>query len=353
LETGEPYLLFIDEVNRNIPEFHKKEGLVVKTSNLCSEITLATSKLRTAVCCLFQINQLYFDEWKKDLLFIEDCVRFTDNVLQIFVDTAPEGMVKAKFSASQERSIGIGVMGFHSYLQSKMIPYGSAMAKSVNLRIGKHINDACDAATHVLALEKGPCPDAAKYGVMVRNANVSAIAPTASTSIILAESSPAMEPMSANAFTQKTLSGSFSVRNKFLEKLLEEKGMNTAEVWSIITTNEGSVQSLDFLTEYEKDVFKTAMEIDPLWIIEHASVRQPFVDQAISTNVYLPANVHKSQLLDIHIYAWKKGLKSLYYCRSKSLRRADKVSQKVEREIIEEQQPTFSSFDAGDCLGCQ
>jgi ribonucleoside-diphosphate reductase alpha chain len=353
IETGEPYLLFIDEVNRRIPEFHKLAELMVKTSNLCTEITLATSKERTAVCCLFQINQLYFDVWKHIPLFIEDCVRYTDNVLQIFIDTAPEGMAKAKFSAAQERSIGIGVMGFHSYLQSKMIPYGSAMAKSVNLKIGKHLKEGCDAATANLAREKGPCPDAAKFGFMVRNANVSSIAPTASTSIILGESSPALEPFSANAFTQKTLSGSFLVKNKGLEELLESKGMNTPEVWSSIITSEGSVLGLEFLSDYEKEVFMTAMEIDQLWVIEHAAVRQQFVDQAISTNVYLPADVSKAKLLDLHIYAWKKGLKSLYYCRSKSIRRADKVSHKIKREIIEEQQPTFSSFDAGDCLGCQ
>ncbi len=351
LETGEPYLLFIDEVNRHIPSFHKKEGLTVKTSNLCSEITLPTSEERTAVCCLFQLNQLHFDSWKDDPLFIEDCVRFTDNVLDIFIEQAPDTMSKAKFSASQERSLGIGVMGFHSYLQSKMIPFESAMAKGANLKMGKHIKAACDAATRKLAEEKGACPDAAKHGIMVRNANVTAIAPTASTSIILGETSPAMEPMSSNAFTQKTLSGSFLVKNRFLEILLESKGKNIKEVWSSIITHEGSVQHLDCLDEYEKDVFKTAFELDQHWIIEHAGTRQEDVDQAISTNIFLHADTHKAVLVDLHMYAWKKKLKSLYYCRSKSLRRADKVSHKVEREVIEEM-PTFSSFDA-DCLGCQ
>jgi len=356
LETGEPYIVNIDEVNRTIPQFHRDEGLLVKTSNLCSEISLPTNDERTAVCCLTQLNQLYYDTWSKVDGFIEDIVRFADNVLQIFVDTAPESMAKAIFSAKQERSLGIGVMGFHSYLQSRGVPFESGMAKSLNINMGRHIAEQCKAATITLAEEKGPCPDAKKYGVMVRNANVTAIAPTASVSIIAGIVSPSMEPWSGNAFTQKTLSGSFLVKNRFLELLLEEKGMNTDEIWSSIITNEGSVQHLECLDDDEKDVYKTAFEIDQRWVIEHAATRQPHVDQMISTNVFLPADVHKKVLHDIHFMAWEKGMKSLYYCRSRSLRRADKVSHLVERrtfEDAEEEQAEVTSFDTGDCMGCQ
>jgi ribonucleoside-diphosphate reductase alpha chain len=254
--------------------------------------------------------------------------------------------------------LGIGVMGFHSYLQTKSIPFASAMAVSVNMRMGKHIKKGCDAATEKLAREKGPCPDAAKHGVMRRNSNVTAIAPTASVSIICGTVSPSMELWSANAFTQKTLSGSFQVRNRPLEELLEEKGMNTPEVWSYIITHEGSVQGLDGLTDHEKDVYKTAFEEDQRWVIEHASIRQESVDQMISTNLFLRANVHKVVLLGLHVLAWKKKLKSLYYLRSKSMRRADKVSHSVEREKFDkveavEEEVSFSSFDADGCLACQ
>lgn len=355
LETGTPYLVFEDTANRYIPWFHKEDGLIPHTSNLCSEIWLATSKDRTAVCCLFQLNQLYYDEWSKDPLFIEDCVRYTDNILQDFIDYAPDELARAKFSASQERSLGIGVMGFHSYLQSKNIAFASAMAKSINMRMGKFIKAGCDAATEKLAYEKGACPDAARHGVMRRNANVTAIAPTASVSIICGTVSPSMELWSANAFTQKTLSGSFQVRNQFLEKLLEEKGMNTPEVWSSIITNEGSVSHLDGLSEYEKEVYRTAFEEDQRWVLEHAKTRQEHVDQMISTNLFIRPDCHKIELTALHIMAWKMGLKSLYYLRSKSLRRADNVSSSVKREKMDviEEAPSFSSFDADGCLACQ
>lgn len=357
LETGTPYLIFEDTANAAIPEYQRAEGLIPKTSNLCSEIWLATNEDRTAVCCLFQLNQLYYDEWSKDPLFIEDCVRYTDNILQDFIDNAPDELSRAKFSASQERSLGIGVMGFHSYLQSKGIPFASAMAKSINMRMGKFIKVGCDAATEKLAYEKGPCPDAAKYGVMRRNANVTAIAPTASVSIICGTVSPSMELWSANAFTQKTLSGSFQVRNQFLERRLEELGLNTPEVWSYIITHEGSVQDLDGLPDYDKEVFRTAFEEDQRWVIEHASTRQEFVDQMISTNLFVRPDVHKLELLGLFIMAWKKKLKSLYYCRSKSLRRADVVSHSVVRERMDfvepEEELSFSSFDADGCLACQ
>lgn len=355
LETGTPYMVFEDTANESIPWYQKEEGLIPVTSNLCSEIWLPTNEERTAVCCLFQLNQLYFDEWSKDPLFIEDCVRYTDNILQDFIDNAPDELSRAKYSASQERSLGIGVMGFHSYLQSKNIPFASAMAKSINMRMGKHIKAGCDAATEKLAHEKGPCPDAAKHGVMRRNANVTAIAPTASVSIICGTVSPSMELWSANAFTQKTLSGSFQVRNVYLEALLEERGMNTPEVWSSIITNEGSVAHLEGLTDYEKEVYRTAFEEDQRWVLEHAKTRQEYVDQMISTNIFLRPDIHKLELAAIHIMAWRMKLKSLYYCRSKSLRRADKVSVAVVREKLDvvEEVPSFSSFDADGCLACQ
>jgi ribonucleoside-diphosphate reductase alpha chain len=357
LETGEPYMLFIDTVNEYIPNFHKKAGLKVKTSNLCTEITLPTNNERTAVCCLVQANVEYHDEWRKNPMFIEDIVRFADNVLTVFIATAPSEMSKAKLSASQERSLGIGIMGFHSLLQRRNIPFECAMAKSLNKNISKYIAEQCNKATVKLAHEKGPCPDAERYGVMVRNANVTAVAPTASVSIIAGGTSPSGEPWIGNAFTHKTLSGSFLVKNKYLEKLLESKGMNNDETWKSIVINEGSVQHLECLTDDEREVYKTAFEIDQRWVIEHASVRQQFVDQAISTNVFLAADVHKAELNGIHFMAWKKGLKSLYYCRSKSLQRADKVANKVEREhLVEEpveEKEAMNSFNTTTCLGCE
>lgn len=345
IETGEPYIIFIDTVNKHIPDFHKKRGLLVKTSNLCSEIVLPTSQERSAVCCLSQINQYYYEDWRKAPMFVEDIVRFADNVLTYFTRRAPqERMKKSIFSAAQERSLGIGVMGFHSLLQKKRIPFESAMAKALNINIGRYIQKKAQEATVKLAQEKGACPDARMYGVLVRNANVTAIAPTASVSIILGNISPSMEPFAGNAFTHKTLSGSFLVKNKEMEILLEEKGKNDDKTWSSIITHEGSVQHLDFLSADEKEIFRTAFELDQRWIIEHASTRQKYVDQSISTNLFLPADVQKAELNYIHFLAWKRGLKSLYYCRSKSLRRSDKVSHKVER---------VRPVEDDTCIACQ
>lgn len=335
IETGEPYFLFIDNVNKNIPEHHKKLGLEVKTSNLCSEITLPTGydhlgNSRTAVCCLSSLNLETYEEWKDNQLFIEDVMRFLDNVLQSFIENAPDSMARATYSAMRERSVGLGVMGFHSFLQSKMIPWESVMAKVWNKKIFEYIYKGVNAASVKLAEERGPCPDAADAGVMERFSNKMAIAPTASISIIAGNSSPGIEPYAANSFIQKTLTGSFNVRNKFLLELLEKKGQNNDDIWSSISTNEGSVQHLDFLTQDEKDVFKTAPEIDQRWVIEHAADRTPFISQAQSVNVFMPGNVHKKYLHEVHFQAWKKGLKSLYYCRSTSVQRSDKVSHKVE-----------------------
>jgi ribonucleoside-diphosphate reductase alpha chain len=331
IETGEPYFVFIDHVNRAIPEHHKLAGLHVKTSNLCSEITLPTGidsygKKRTAVCCLSSVNLEYYREWSGNGQFYEDIIRFLDNVLQDFIDSGPPTMAHATYAAMRERSIGLGVMGYHSFLQANGIPMESVMAKVWNKRMFAEIKTESDRVSKLLANERGACPDAADYGIMERFSNKLAIAPTASISIICGNSSPGIEPFAANSFMQKTLSGSFNVRNKNLVKLLEEKGQNTDDVWSSITVNEGSVQHLDFLTEDEKLVFKTAFELDQRWLIEHAADRTPFVCQAQSLNVFLPADVHKKDLHDIHFSAWRKGVKSLYYCRSKSLQRSEVVA---------------------------
>jgi ribonucleoside-diphosphate reductase alpha chain len=366
VETGEPYILFIDAVNRAIPEHHKKLGLKVKTSNLCSEITLPTGidhlgKDRTAVCCLSSLNLEYYEEWKDNPTIIEDVMRFLDNVLQDFIDNAPDSMVKAKYSAMRERSVGLGVMGFHSFLQTKNVPMESAMAKVWNKKIFQKIKVEVDAASKKLAIERGACPDAAEVGVMERFSNKMAIAPTASISIIAGNSSPGIEPFAANSFTQKTLTGSFNVRNKNLVKLLEAKGKNTDDIWSSITTNEGSVQHLDFLDEHEKLVFKTAPEIDQRWVIDLSAERSEYICQAQSLNVFLPGNVSKKVLHDIHFRAWQKGLKSLYYCRSTSVQRADKVSHKAGENLIDFNQKTNQIGNSAgeekeqyeECLSCQ
>jgi len=331
VEMGEPYIIYSDTVNRSIPEHHKLAGLTVKTSNLCAEITLPTGldhlgNERTAVCCLSSLNVEKFQEWQNDPRFLGDVMRFLDNVLQDFIDRAPEEMAKARYAAMRERSVGLGVMGFHSFLQNNMVPFESAMAKSWNFKIFNHIQAGVDAASRELAVERGPCPDAADYGVMERFSNKTAIAPTASISTICGGTSPGIEPISTNSFNHKTLSGNYNVRNQALTKILEERGKNTEAVWTSITTNRGSVQHLDFLTDDEKAVFKTAFELDQRWVVELAADRAPMISQAQSVNIFLPADVHKRDLHQIHYQAWKKGLKSLYYCRSMSIQRAEVVA---------------------------
>ncbi|MFT9025066.1 ribonucleoside-diphosphate reductase subunit alpha [Acetobacter indonesiensis] len=368
MEQGEPYIVYSDHVNNARPEHHKLAGLEVKTSNLCAEITLPTGidqhgKQRTAVCCLSSLNLETWDQWKDNPQFIEDVMLFLDNVLQDFIDRAPKEMEKAAYAAMRERSVGMGVMGFHSFLQAKNLPFESVMAKVWNKKIFQHIRTQADAASRKLADLRGPCPDAAEYGVHERFSNKMAIAPTASISIIAGNASPGIEPIAANVFLQKTLSGSFTVRNRHLQKLLQEKGKDTDEVWSHITLNKGSVQALDFLTQDEKDVFKTAFELDQRWIVEHAADRQPFVCQAQSVNLFLPADVHKRDLHQIHYMAWKKGLKSLYYCRSLSIQRADTVSNVLTAADVQAAEnaqrgvaaaPADStSTDYDECLSCQ
>ena len=360
VETGEPYIIFIDTVNRLIPQHHKLAGLNVKTSNLCSEITLPTGvdkegRDRTAVCCLSSLNLEKYDEWKDDKNIINDVMRFLDNVLSDFINRAPEQFSDAKYSAEKERSVGLGVMGLHSYMQKKMIPLGSIMSKVWNKKIFKDIQEKADQASKDLAEERGACPDAADYNIKERFSNKTAIAPTASISIICGGASPGVEPVAANSYTHKTLSGSYNVRNRYLQKLLEKHDKNNEETWSSITTNQGSVSHLDYLTDLEKNVFKTAFELDQKWIIELSGDRTPYISQSQSINLFLPADVHKRELHQIHFQAWKKGLKSLYYCRSKSIQRAENVnsgsSTDVETNVYKNGEK--QEFEYDECLSCQ
>ncbi len=359
IETGEPYLLFIDRVNNLMPEHHKKLGLKIKTSNLCNEITLPTGRdhlgnKRTGVCCLSSLNLEKFDEWHENHDFIPDVMRFLDNVVQDFIDRAPHHMEKAKYSASRERSVGLGVMGFTSFLQAKDIPLESVMANVWNHRIFKHISEQTKAASELLAKERGSCPDAEEVGMSLRFSNTTAIAPTASISIIANSTSPGIDPFTANSFTQKTLSGSFNIRNKNLQKLLEEKGHNNEQIWSSISTHEGSVQHLEFLSDHEKAVFKTAYEIDQRWIIKLAAERTPYISQSQSLNVFLAGNSEKQDVHDIHYMAWKLGVKGMYYCRSTSIQRAEKVSHKAFKfqEIDSDKSPNDKTEEQ-ECLACQ
>lgn len=325
LETGEPYILFIDRVRESTPEWHLKAGLIPEQSNLCSEITLPTNKERTAVCCLSSVNFEFWDEWSKNPMFIEDIMRFLDNVLSFFVKYAPQDMAKAIYSASQERSVGLGTMGFHSYLQKLNVPIDSVMAKSHNTAMFKYLKESVDKASQVLADERGACPDAERYGFDERFSYKMAIAPNASISIIAGNTSPGIEPYPANVYMHKTLSGSFTVKNKNLINLLESKGLNKSKIWESIIQHEGSVQHLEELTQEEKDVYRTAYEIDQSWLVELAAQRQPFIDQAQSLNIFLPSNIDKRSLHNLHFSAWEKGVKSMYYLRSKSVRRAEKI----------------------------
>ncbi len=363
IETGEPYIIYIDTVNRQIPQHHKLANLTVKTSNLCSEITLPTGidkdgRDRTAVCCLSSLNLEKYDDWKDDPNMIGDVMRFLDNVLSDFINKAPEQFRDAKYSAERERSVGLGVMGFHSFLQKHRIPLESVMAKAWNKKIFKRIDEQVNQASKDLAEERGACPDAAEYGFQERFSNKTAIAPTASISIICGGASPGVEPIAANSYTHKTLSGSFNVRNRYLEEILESHGKNDDETWSTITTNQGSVSHLDFLTDLEKDVFKTAFELNQKWIIELSGDRTPFISQAQSVNLFLPADVHKKELHRIHFDAWKKGLKSLYYCRSKSIQRAENINNAQSTDITanvykSKNKQTNDQPEYEECLSCQ
>tara|TARA_B100000683_G_scaffold155818_1_gene150546 strand:+ start:649 stop:2418 length:1770 start_codon:yes stop_codon:yes gene_type:complete len=345
METGEPYLMFEDAVNSELPEFQKKKGLYVNHSNLCSEITLATNEERTAVCCLSSVNLEYYDEWKNVPAFIPDLIRMLDNVLDHFIEKAPEQMHKAVYSAMRERSIGLGAMGFHAYLQKNDIPFEGMWANTANIEMFEHIKSNALLETRRLAVERGACPD--DDSCEVRNAHLLAIAPNASSSIICGNTSPSIEPFRANAYTQKTKSGSYLQKNKYLDVILRNKCKSEQEyeeAWKSIVANKGSVQHLSMLSEQEKEVYKTAVEINQSWVVEHASNRQPYICQSQSVNLFFPPDVNKGDLHNVHMLAWAKNLKTLYYLRSEAISRADNVTSQAKREIIFEQQ---------DCLSCE
>ena len=355
MQTGEPYLHFIDTSNAAMPEFQKKLGLKIRQSNLCSEIILPTDKKRTAVCCLSSLNLEYYDEWKSEPLFLRDVAEMLDNVLQHFIDNAPSAISRAKFSAQRERSIGIGALGFHAYLQRNNLPWESALAVSANNKIFKHIRAGLDEANKQLGAERGEAPDA--EGTGLRFSHMLAIAPNASSSIIMGNTSPSIEPFRANAYRQDTLSGSYLNKNKYLDKIVKEKcneesKLDYNEVWSSIIANDGSVQHLEFLDDWQKDIFKTSMEIDQRWVVEHAANRQGYIDQAQSLNLFFRPDVNVKYLHAVHFMAWKQGLKTLYYCRSEKLAKADKVARKIEREVIKELD--MKAIVEGDtCLACE
>lgn len=358
LQTGEPYLIFSDSVNRAMPSFQRELGLKVRQSNLCSEIMLHTGtdhlgQERTAVCCLSSVNAETYLEWRDHPTFIEDVMRFLDNVLQDFIDRAPDAASTAAYAAMRERSVGLGLMGFHSFLQSQNVPFESALAKSWNMRMFKHLRREADKASIALGEEKGPCPDAADRGSMERFSHKLAIAPTASISIICGGTSAGIEPIPANIYTHKTLSGSFAVKNPYLEKLLEEKGQNTDVVWGSILENEGSVQHLEFLSQDEKDVYKTAFELDQRWVVELAADRTPEICQSQSVNVFLPGDVDKWDLHMLHWMAWERGVKSLYYLRSKSVQRAAYAGADGKEEAVAGGFDAPGKTDYEECLACQ
>jgi ribonucleoside-diphosphate reductase alpha chain len=353
MQTGEPYLHFIDESNRKLPAWLKDKGLKVHQSNLCSEIILPTNEERTAVCCLSSLNLEYYDQWKDDPLFLADVAEMLDNVLQYFIDNAPTSIERAKYSAIRERSIGIGALGWHALLQKKNIAWESALAKSLNIRIFKGVREKLDIANKKLGLERGEAPDA--VGTGNRFSHLMAIAPNASSSIIMGNTSPSVEPYRANAYRKDTLSGSHLNKNKFLDAVLRTKGLTEEQLddtWRSVIANDGSVQQLTILDEHEKEVFKTSMEIDQRWVIEHAADRQEYIDQAQSINVFFRPDSHIKYIHSVHFLAWKKKLKTLYYCRSEKIGKADKVSKKVEREIIKEIDMTAIA-QGNDCIACE
>jgi ribonucleoside-diphosphate reductase alpha chain len=355
LHTGEPYLLYIDTVNRALPKHARELGLKVSSSNLCSEIVLPTGldhrdQERTAVCCLSSLNLETWDEWSEVPGFIEDLLRMLDNVLTRFIEEAPDSMGHAKYSALRERSVGLGVMGFHSFLQAQGIPLESALAKSWNLRIFRKIRRDADAASVLLGRERGPCPDAADRGMTARFSHKIAVAPTASISIICGGASACIEPIPANVYNHKTLSGAFVVRNQHLARVLAAKGADTPETWQSIVEHEGSVQHLHCLDDDEKAIYRTAFEIDQRWIIDLAADRAPFICQSQSINLYLPADIDKWDLHMLHWTAWKRGIKSLYYCRSKSISRAAVAGR---LDAVEQQFVEPSRTDYEECLACQ
>lgn len=357
MQTGEPYLWFIDTANDNMPQYYKDAGLKINGSNLCSEIAIPTSRDRTAICCLSSVNAEYYDDWSKPKVyeqFIHDIMEMLDNVLNKFIENAPKTIQRAINSAFNQRDVGLGVLGFHAYLQKKNSPFEGAIAKVFNLKLFKELNEYTLKSSKRLAIERGE-PDTLK-NTGLRFGTRIAVAPNASTSIILGNTSPSIEPFRANAYRQDTTSGSFTNKNKFLNEILKEKfkedSVEYVDIWKSIVANDGSVQHLDCLTEWQKNVFKTALEIDQRWIIEHAADRQQFIDQGQSLNLFFRPTVNILYLHAVHFSAWKQGLKGLYYCRSDKIRKADKIGQQIERKIIEELDLT-KIIDGNECLACQ
>ena len=355
MQTGEPYIHFIDESNRMLPQWLKDKGLKVQQSNLCSEIILPTNEQRTAVCCLSSLNLETYDDWKDDKLFLRDVAEMLDNVLQYFIDHAPDSISRARYSASRERSIGVGALGFHAYLQKNEIVFEGVMAKVANNKIFKLIRKRLDEANKALGLERGEAPDA--VGTGNRFSHLMAVAPNASSSIIMGNTSPSIEPYRANAYRQDTLSGSHLNKNKFLDVVIQKHAKIhpdgwADDMWRSIIANDGSVQHFEWLTEDERDIFKTSMEIDQRWVIEHAADRQEYIDQSQSLNLFFRPDSHIKYIHTIHFLAWKKKLKTLYYCRSEKLAKADKVSRKVEREIIKELD-MVAIAQGNDCIACE
>lgn len=358
MQTGEPYIWFNDTANRALPDYQKKLGLTINGSNLCSEISLATSKERTAVCCLSSVNLEYYDDWKSDTRFLSDILEMLDNVVTYFINNAPDEIARARFSAMRERSVGVGALGFHAYLQKNNIAFEGVLAKSANNKMFSHIRKQLDAANTRLATERGPCPDAADAGVMKRLTHVMAVAPNASSSIIMGNTSPSIEPYAANAYRQDTSSGAFITKNRFLDAIITEKAKGEKdgwydETWASIIADDGSVQNLDWMDENTKYVFKTSFEIDQRWIIDHAADRQNYIDQAQSVNLFFRPDVNVKYLHAVHFMAYKQGLKSLYYCRSTKLRKADKVGQKIARQRIEEEIDLQQIAEGNSCLACE
>jgi len=352
MQTGEPYLVFIDTANKALPSWLSHKGLKINGSNLCTEIFLPTNEKRTAVCCLSSLNLEYYDQWKNDKQFILDVMEMLDNVLQYFIDRAPSTIARAKYSAMMERSIGIGALGFHAFLQKKGIAIDGVMAKSYNNEIFKHIHSSCLVADKVLAEQRGSCIDAGHGNIIRRFSHHTAIAPNASSSLIMGNTSPSVEPYRANVFRQDTLSGAFVYKNRFLKAELAALDMDNDDVWASIISNEGSIQHLD-VPEQLKEVFKTAMEIDQRWLVELAADRQKYIDQGQSINLFFPANVSIKYLHAIHFLAWKSGLKSLYYLRSEKVRKADKVGAQIKRQRIEDEIDLKTVADGDTCLACE
>jgi ribonucleoside-diphosphate reductase alpha chain len=358
MQTGEPYIWFNDTANRALPEYQKALGLKINGSNLCSEISLATSEDRTAVCCLSSVNLEYYDEWKDEPQFLSDILEMLDNVVQYFIDNAPDEIGRARYSAMRERSVGVGALGFHAYLQKNNIAFEGVLAKSMNNKMFSYIRKQLDAANIRLAEERGPCPDAEEAGIKQRLTHVMAVAPNASSSIIMGNTSPSIEPYAANAYRQDTSSGAFITKNRFLDAIITEKAKGEKEgwydeVWANIIADDGSVQNLDWMDENTKYVFKTSFEIDQRWIIEHAADRQNYIDQAQSVNLFFRPDVNVKYLHAVHFMAWKNKLKSLYYCRSTKLRKADKVGQKIVRQRIEEEIDLQQIAEGNSCLACE